>query len=94
VMEYEWMLSPAILSSAKNPEGLFEVKTLRLHLLDLTRQNESIGYVEQRWSSSGDRRYYFLTVLRGDRINDQRIPDMRSGMDILDLVSRERKADE
>jgi hypothetical protein len=91
---FEWMLSPAILSSAKNPDDVFEVKTLRLHLLDLTRNNESIGYVEQRWSSSGDRRYYFLTVLRGTPIYDQHIDDMQSGMDILDLVSRERREDE
>lgn len=94
-MAYEWMMFPAVLASAKNPDGTFEVKTLRLHLIDGARQRESVGYVEQRYhGSNGLAPMFFLTVLRGPRINDQHIDDMQTGMDILDLVSRERNADE
>lgn len=94
-MAYEWMMFPAVIASAKNPDGAFEVKALRLHLIDGARQRESVGYVEQRYPiRNGAHPMFFLTVLRGNPIYDQHIDDMQSGMDILDLVSRERNADE
>ncbi len=93
-MAYEWVMYTAVLASAKNPDGVFEPRTLRLHLVDGDRQRESVGYVEQRYPRTGQHPMFFLTVLRGERINDQHIDDMQTGMDILDLVSRERNADE
>jgi hypothetical protein len=93
-MAFEWVMFPAHLSQAKNPEEAFDVKTLRMHLLDRGRRHESVGYVEQRLTRYGDHRTFFLTVLRGDRIHEQQVIDLQAGMDILDLVSRERKADD
>ena len=93
-MAYEWVMFPAAVSRRKNPEKAFVINALRLHLLDGNRQNESVGYIEQRLLSNGATRMFFLTVLRGEHIVDQHIDDIQSGMDILDLVSRERKANE
>lgn len=93
-MTYEWVMFNAVLSQAKNPDMAFDTRTLRMHLLDGARQRESVGFVEQRILRRKDTQMFFLTVLRGERIDSQHIDDMQTGMDILDLVSRERSADD
>lgn len=93
-MAYEWVMFGAVVSHTKNPEKVFDPHALRMHLIDGARNRESVGYIEQRRTASGSTCMFFLTVLRGERITDQHIDDMQTGMDILDLVSRERNADD
>lgn len=93
-MAYEWVMFDAVVSHRKNPEKVFDHHAMRIHLIDGARNRESVGYVEQRRVFGRETYMFFLTVLRGTPIHDQHIDDMQSGMDILDLVSRERNADE
>jgi len=93
-MAYEWVMFNATVSRRKDKDSLFDPHAIRIHLLDGARQRESVGYVEQRMPMASGQYMFFLTVLRGERIEDLHIDDMQSGMDILDLVSREREGNE
>lgn len=93
-MAYEWAMFNAVVSERRDKAALFDAHAMRLHLLDRSRNHESVGYIEQRRLHGGEEVRFFLTVMRGERINDQPIDDIKTGMDILDLVSRERKAED
>lgn len=93
-MAYEWAMFNAVVSQPRNGGNLFDTHALRLHLLDRSRCRESVGYIEQRRLVSRDELRFFLNVMRGERINDQPIDDIKTGMDVLELISRERSPDE
>ncbi len=90
-MTGEWRMFTAVLSDKREDTELYEKNTLRLHYMSNSNIGESQGYVEQRHRIASGRLMYFMSCLVGSNdARDVEVPDLETGMNLLQLMVRER----
>lgn len=90
-MTGEWRMFKSVLSDKREDIELYEKNTLRLHYMSTTNIGESQGYVEQRHSMKSHKPVYFMSCLVGSNdARDVEVPDLETGMNLLQLMVRER----
>jgi hypothetical protein len=90
-MTGEWRMFKAVLSENREDAELYDKHTLRLHYLSTRNIGESQGYIEQRHSIRAHKPQYFMSCLVGSNdARDVEVPDLETGMNLLQLMVIER----
>ena len=86
-----WRMFKAVMSDNRENAALYDKHTLRLHYLSTSHIGESQGYIEQRHSHTAEKPQYFMSCLVGSNdARDVEVPDLETGMNLLQLMVIER----